>query len=515
MPAIASGAALLLLALMLAGCPSLGPQNEPPPSVDRAAALAGQGDNAGAARVYESLAAQNGGTDRAEMLLKAARSWLAARRPEEAARVLAGIGGALPPADTLEQRLLGIEVTLQRGQVTQAARELTAIALPAAGPARQDYLDLQQRIAKASERLNPAPPPAPSGSGIALLLPLSGRQSAAATSIRDGFLTAYFVVPPQQRPPVRVYDTGAMSVPAALARATREGAQFIVGPLIREEVLAAASLPEPHPPLLALNFLPPEHAAPAGFYQYALSPEDEAREAAQRVLADGHTRGVALVPEGDWGTRVLGAFREQLDAAGGTLIGSATFDPAGGDYDTPVATVLLIEESMARHKRLESVLGTRLAFEPRRRMDLAYIFAASSAPSARLLRPQLKYYFAGDVATYATSDAFEPNPDANEDLDGLIFEDMPWMLGGPLADSVRAAAREAWPSGGPRRNRLFAFGFDAYRLALALRASPAGPVSLDGLTGHLTLDPQHRVHRELEWAQISEGQPHLLPASGG
>ncbi len=28
---------------------------------------------------------------------------------------------------------------------------------------------------------------------------------------------------------------------------------------------------------------------------------------------------------------------------------------------------------------------------------------------------------------------------ANEDLDGLMFPDMPWILGGDLPDAVRAA----------------------------------------------------------------------------
>ena len=50
-----------------------------------------------------------------------------------------------------------------------------------------------------------------------------------------------------------------------------------------------------------------------------------------------------------------------------------------------------------------------------------------------------------------------------------MFPDMPWMLGGDLAEAVRAATRDAWPTGGPYRGRLFAFGFDAFRLAQALR----------------------------------------------
>src|SRR6185312_7676151 len=145
---------------------------------------------------------------------------------------------------------------------------------------------------------------------VAVLLPLSGRQAGAAATIRDGFLTAYYVSPSAGRPLVRLYDTGSQSVAQAVDSAVRAGAVFIVGPLTREEVAAAAQLPVPRPPILALNFLPAGAESPGSFYQFALSPEDEARDVAQRILADGHHRGVAVAPDGEWGSRVLAAFRE-------------------------------------------------------------------------------------------------------------------------------------------------------------------------------------------------------------
>jgi outer membrane PBP1 activator LpoA protein len=346
---------------------------------------------------------------------------------------------------------------------------------------------------------------------IALLLPITGKTGAAATQVRDGFMTAYYQSPPAQRPHVRVYDTGEGGLADAVAHATQEGAEFIVGPLIREEVMAAADLATPHPPILALNFLPNERPAPAGFYQYALSPEDEARLAARRILEDGHRHGVALVPSGDWGTRVLAAFKQELEAGGGTLFATAAIDPAQTDYSEEVMQILRITDSRARYKRLESILGTKLQFEPRRRADLEFIFAPAQASTERLLRPQLRFHYAGDVATYATSDAFEPDPRANQDLEGLMFPDMPWMLGGDLADAVRTAVRDAWPSGGPRRGRLFAFGYDAYHLAVALRErGVTNNVNIAGLTGRLTVDADRRVHRELTWAQIHDGEIRLL-----
>ncbi|MGC1456676.1 MAG: penicillin-binding protein activator [Steroidobacteraceae bacterium] len=356
--------------------------------------------------------------------------------------------------------------------------------------------------------------PETGGPQIALLLPLSGRQGDAALQVRDGFLTAYYSLPAAQRSGLRVYDTGQMSIAAALDQATTDGAGFIIGPLTREEVAAAAAYSGPRPPLLVLNAL--TGPAPAGnaLYQFALSPEEEARLVARRVVADGNRAGVALVPSGEWGQRVLAAFTQELNAAGGQLLDTATYDADSTDYAPAISQVLRVNESEARAKRLESVLGTRLSTQWRRRGDVSFIFSPGQAQAERLLRQQLKFYFAGDVPTYATAAAFEPNASANQDLDGLIFPDAPWLLGGALVDSVRDATNAAWPSGGPRRSMLFAFGFDAARMATALRSIPAQSsatsLAVDGLTGHLTVAADGHVLRDLMWAQMRNGEPRLL-----
>lgn len=476
----------LLASCALSGCPSLAERGGPPPSADRAATLESGGDQAGAARVYEDLAGQNSGADRNGYLLRAARAYLSARRPADAARVLAATESPL----SAEQRA---ERTLLRAQLARE-QALAHTTPPGAAPE--------------------APNAAEHEPHIALLLPVTGRAAAPAISVREGFMTAFYQAPAAQRVAVRVYDTGTVSVADAIGAATGAGAEFIVGPLTREEVTAAADAPGRHVPLLALNFLPPERSAPAQFYQYALSPEDEARLVAQRVLQDHHPRGVAIVPAGDWGARVLGAFRQELTAGGGELISSEVIDTGRTDFSLPITAVLRINDSTSRARRLEAVLGTKLIFEPRRRNDIGFIFSPAQANIERLLRPQLRFHYAGDIATYATSDAFEPDVRANDDLEGLMFPDMPWMLGGDLADAVRSAAHDAWPTGGPHRGRLFAFGFDAYRLGVALRASGvAGNVSIEGLTGRLSLDAERRVRRELGWAQLHNGELRLLPAA--
>lgn len=367
----------------------------------------------------------------------------------------------------------------------------------------------------APARQLPNLPSVANGAQLALLLPLSGKQSASAIAVRDGFLTAYYSLPAANRPGLRIYDTSQLSVAAALNQATGDGAALIVGPLTREEVAAAAAYTGPRPPLLTLNAVTGAPAAGNVLYQYALSPEEEARQVARRVVADGNRVGVALVPSGEWGRRVLAAFTQELSAAGGQLLDTAVYDAGSTDYAGAISEVLRINESEARSKRLESVLGTHLTFQPRRRGDVSFIFSPGQAQAERLLRPQLKFYFAGDIPTYATADAFEPNTSANQDLDGLIFPDAPWLLGGALVDSVRDATNAAWPTGGPRRSILFAFGFDAARLATALRSLPAQggaatSLAVDGLTGHLTIGADGHVLRDLMWAQIRNGEPRLL-----
>src|ERR1700690_755127 len=93
-------AVITTAALVLTGCPSFTRQGELPPSADRADSLARQGDQAGAAKVYEALAAQNSGADRNEYLFRATRAFLTARLPEEAARVLGSLEQPLTPQQT-------------------------------------------------------------------------------------------------------------------------------------------------------------------------------------------------------------------------------------------------------------------------------------------------------------------------------------------------------------------------------------------------------------------------------
>jgi outer membrane PBP1 activator LpoA protein len=330
---------------------------------------------------------------------------------------------------------------------------------------------------------------------IALLLPLSGRSESVGIAVRDGFIAAYLLQDPATRPPLRVYDVAAESVAGAYRHAVDDGAAFVVGPLTKEDVAAVVPVRAVNTPQLALNFLGDTVNAGHEFYQFALLPEDEARGVARKLVADGKMRGIALIAQGELGTRVQKAFAEEFTQHGGTLVDGGRFDGARADFSDIIKQVL----------QVHGVKG-----EPStHRGDVDFIFLEGPPSAARLIMPQLKFNYAGDVPVYATSDSFEPNPSANSDLDGMLFADMPWMVStDPSIDQIRDSVRAAWPARTPRLDRLYAFGFDAYRLVPALKSNALNQTQeLAGMTGKLSLDDHDRVRRELEWVQVKSGTP--------
>jgi outer membrane PBP1 activator LpoA protein len=334
---------------------------------------------------------------------------------------------------------------------------------------------------------------------IALLLPMSGRAEAVGVAVRDGFIAAYLEQDPASRPHVKIYDVAAESVAGAYRHAMEDGAGFIVGPLTKEDVAAVAPLSSGRTPVLALNFLSESVTPSHNFYQFALWPEDEARSVARRLVAEGKLRGVAILPDGEWGNRVGSAFAEELKQQGGTLLDVGHYESGRADFGDIIKQVL----------QVHGVKG-----EPStHRSDVDFVFVAStSVGAARLIVPQLKFNYAGDVPVYSTSDSFEPDPSANADIDGMFFPDMPWMVSAdPVTSQVRDTVRAAWPSRTARFDRLYAFGFDAYRLVPALRSKALSQTNeISGVTGKLKLDDRNRIHRELEWAQIKSGVPVVL-----
>lgn len=365
--------------------------------------------------------------------------------------------------------------------------------------------ELFNRLAQAGERAQ----------HIGVLLPLSGRAAESAAAIRDGMLAAYYQ-PGSERPELRFYDTGHDSrmVWAAYQQALDNGANFIIGPLLKENVEQLARSGELTVPVLALNQIDSAEPIDLPMYQFGLAPEDEARQVAERLVADGRDQVIALVPDTAWGARVMAAFAEHFRALGGTLLTTGRYAPDSVDFKGPIQETLNLDDSKNRHRALERLLGQKLQYEVRRRQDVEAFFLLAYPEQARLIRPQLRFYRAADIPVFSTSHVFSANPNAalDRDMDGLIFCDIPWVLdtaGDWSAQRERLAA--LWPERSNRYQRLFALGFDAYEVLPWLHTlTLPGFGYFPGATGVLTLDHTRTLHRSLEWAQFRRGVPQQL-----
>lgn len=357
---------------------------------------------------------------------------------------------------------------------------------------------------------------------LALMVPLSGRTAAAGQAIQNGFMGAYFSTASGLDDPqtVRIYDVNAEGgASAAYLTAVEDGAEFVIGPLLRENVIDLANDILVPVPVLTLNYLPDDMLAPPGLYQFALAPEDEARSAARRAMADGHQRAVALVPNNEWGRRVLSSFSSELEGQGGALLDYRSYTPGLQDFSSTIEDLMALSGSVRRYQRMRANIGGPLQFDPRRRQDSQFIFLAADAPAGRLLKSQLKFHYSGDLPVYSTSSINAMDGRSNTDLDGIMFADTPWIVSPhSWIANLPALYGEYWPDE-RRLGRLHAMGYDAYNLIAALFAARTGPMgTIEGATGKLSLDQDGRIRRDLAWAQFQGGQPVALPdtsESGG
>ena len=350
---------------------------------------------------------------------------------------------------------------------------------------------------------------------IALLLPLSGSNATAGKAIQNGFFGAYFsaVAGLQGAQQVRVYDVNdAGSARRTYAEAVVNGAEFVVGPLLRRNVNDLADEILLPVPVLTLNYLPDNVLAAPGLYQFALAPEDEAASAARRAIADGNKRAVALVPGNEWGRRVLTSFATEFEALGGTLLDFRNYEPSDQDFSVEIEGLMSLSKSVNRYRRLRANIGGPLQFDPRRRQDAEFVFLAANAAVGRMIKSQLKFHYSGDLPVYSTSFVYSMDGRSNTDLNGLMFADTPWVISPHVwMAELPQLYNEYWPAE-RRLARLHAMGYDAYHLVAKLFGSRTGPMDeMDGATGRLYLAADGRVHRRLSWAQFQRGEPVALP----
>ena len=356
---------------------------------------------------------------------------------------------------------------------------------------------------------------------IALMLPLTSSAKKSAAAIRDGILAAYYA-DHETRPELLIYDTKGdhQQIWALYQQAIADGAQMVIGPLLKSSIQVLAQSGPLQIPVLALNQIASasdtdNHFAPGSIlYQFGLSPENEAQQVAERMYAEGHLRIAALVPESGWGQRVFEAFEQRYSMLGGQILDISRYNPKDVDFKSPIQRVMNLDKSKSRYRSLKNTLGKSPEYNPRRRQDIDAVLVLGFPRQARLLKPQLRFHHAADLPVYSTSHVYNgsPNVERDRDMNGLYFCDIPWLLDsqGPWR-TQRKLLKSIWPARSQHYQRLFALGIDAYGVLpwLGTLDSPAFSY-YPGATGELFLEHRTHLYRSLQWAQFVNGMPQRI-----
>ncbi|MAY02299.1 MAG: hypothetical protein CMQ38_04890 [Gammaproteobacteria bacterium] len=341
---------------------------------------------------------------------------------------------------------------------------------------------------------------------IALLLPLN---TNAGIIVRDAFMSAYLNVLSfgGQVPEIRFYDTSTTSDIVALhAQARRDGAGMIIGPLLRQNVAAIQQVRNLGVPTLALNNIEGMQPASNLLYQFALSPESEARQLAEKAWDDGHRYAAILSPfnpADDTFQRKRDSFVQRWTELGGQVVTQEFFT---NNYTESIENLLDLNASEYRRDEISDLINANVQFSQRRRQDVDFIFLIAGPLAARQIKPSLGYLYAGDLPVYASQDIYSglERPLEDVDLNGIIFGESPWLLS--QEDELKAAAQSLFPQNNAQNLRLQAFGIDAFRLYPRLQQLESGAANaFIGATGILSLDPDNRITRQLNWAQMNNG----------
>ena len=381
---------------------------------------------------------------------------------------------AVKQAGTIGQQQRAIEAWLQQNPNHPAARRLPA--------------PLQKLRELADKPL----------SHVALLLPMDGPLASVARALRDGFLAAHLAE--QQDLKIELFDsTRLSSLDEFYRQASAAGVELVIGPLEKDMVRQLADREQLPITTLALNYSDANQKVPPQLFQFGLAAEDEAREVARRAWADGHRRAVALTPRGDWGNRVLEAFRQEWQELGGTVVAAE-----------PLAEPIELANQIADLLQIRSNASSEES-QPSRRQDIDFLFLAATPQQAQQVKPTLIFQYAGDLPVYATSHLHAATDNRTQylDLEGIRFTETPWLLDPQLP--LRQEIERKWPQARGSLGRLYAMGADAYQLAPRLNQLLALPdTQLDGLSGTLSLTPQQRIERRLPWAEFRDGEVHPL-----
>ncbi len=319
---------------------------------------------------------------------------------------------------------------------------------------------------------------------------------------------------------VKVYDTSTQPLDQVLNQVQQDGASIVVGPLLKNNV---EELMKSRTPLNVLALNQPEQVQnlPNVCY-FALSPEDEARDAARHIHEQGKQAPLLLIPRSQLGDRVATAFAEEWQQLGGGIVlqqkfGSSAELRAGVNGGAGIALTGSPVTSSLPQQQGVTIGGLTIPAPPTDaqisggNVDAAYIIATPE--EIGFIKPMIAMRNGSQagVSLYASSRSAQgtAGPDFRLEMEGLQYSEIPMLAGAnpALMQQALNSVRNDYSLA-----RLYAMGVDAWALAnhfTQMRQVPG--FELNGNTGDLTATQDCVINRKLSWLKYQQGQ--IVPAS--
>ena len=320
---------------------------------------------------------------------------------------------------------------------------------------------------------------------------------------------------------LKIYDTSAQPLDQVLAQVQQDGASIVVGPLLKNNVEA---LMKSNTTLNVLALNQPEQVQNrANICYFALSPEDEARDAARHIHEQGKQAPLLLIPRSTLGDRVANAFAQEWQTLGGGVVlqqkfGSASELRAGVNggagialNGSPVSASLPQQQSVTIGGLTIPAPPTDAQISGGGKVDSAYIVATPE--EIAFIKPMIAMRNGSQsgATLYASSRSAQgtAGPDFRLEMEGLQYSEIPMLAGSnpQLMQQALGAVRNDYSLA-----RLYAMGVDAWALAnhfTQMRQVPG--FELNGNTGDLTANQDCVINRKLSWLKYQQGQ--IVPAS--
>ena len=330
------------------------------------------------------------------------------------------------------------------------------------------------------------------GDKLFVILPEQGPVADAANAVRAGLRAAHGADVTAAKPTLQfIANDQPTKIAEVYGQAVGAGATQVIGPLLKPAVDTLAASQPLKVPTLALNQTTDPGKTVNNLYQFALDPENEATEVANKAKSQGFIRAYLFAPKDTADQRRADAFRREWQKLGGTLVAEARFDPAATNPAEP--------------------LGKMLA-----KGGADFLFLDADGDQARTVYPAIRSR-AANLPVIAPAAVYSGTPDAARDkaLDGLYFVVSPWLLGlnathDPLARAKLKRGTSYLDT--PLGLRLYAMGIDAYRLVPRMKELARQPAAtFPGESGTLSIDGRGRVQRQLALAKFTPNGPQ--PAS--